>query len=45
MYCEEEEEEDCASEENMETRFVFGDFQRHMEDRKEKMRKLKRKKL
>jgi hypothetical protein len=39
MYCE---EEDCASEENMEIRLVFGDFQRHMELGK-KMRKLKRK--
>jgi len=29
-------EEDCASEENMETRFVLGDFQRHMELRKKK---------
>jgi hypothetical protein len=41
MYC--EEEEDCASGENMETRLFFGDIQRHMELGKKKMRKLTRK--
>jgi hypothetical protein len=39
MYCE---EEDCASVENMGTRFVFGDFQWHMELGKKKMRKMRK---